>query len=105
MLPSPNPMATPMAMAMAMIAQTEDSRPMEMPASTVVAGPVRAEAGDLLDRSALGRGELLGDLAGHERQDDPGQHGPEHLEVVHVVLRHEERADDREDARPARTRG
>ena len=37
-------MATPMAMAMAMIAQTEDSRPMEIPDSTVVAGPVRADS-------------------------------------------------------------
>ena len=44
MLPSPSPMATPMAMAMAMMAHTDDSRPMEMPESTVVAGPVRAEA-------------------------------------------------------------
>jgi len=32
------------AMAMAMMAQTEDSRPMENPASTVVAGPVRADS-------------------------------------------------------------
>ena len=44
MLPPPRPMATPMAMAMAMIAHTEDSRPMEMPESTVVAGPVRADS-------------------------------------------------------------
>ena len=44
MLPSPSPMAMPMAMAMATIAHTEDSRPMEKPESTVVAGPVRADA-------------------------------------------------------------
>ena len=44
MLPSPSPMATPMAMAMAMMAHTEDSSPMEIPDSTVVAGPVRADA-------------------------------------------------------------
>src|SRR3954464_2619390 len=35
-------MAAPMARAMAMMAQTELSRPEEMPDSTVVAGPVRA---------------------------------------------------------------
>ena len=33
-----------MAMAMAMMAHTEDSRPMAMPESTAVAGPVRVEA-------------------------------------------------------------
>jgi hypothetical protein len=44
MLPSPRPMATPSAMAMAMMAHTEDSRPMEIPESTAVAGPVRVEA-------------------------------------------------------------
>ncbi len=32
----------PIAIAIAMIAQTEDSRPEAMPESTVVAGPVRA---------------------------------------------------------------
>ena len=44
MLPLPRPMATPMAMTMAMMAQTDDSRPMLMPDSTVVAGPVRADS-------------------------------------------------------------
>ena len=44
MLPSPSPMATPMAMAMATMAHTDDSSPMEKPASTVVAGPVRADS-------------------------------------------------------------
>src|SRR5215831_580677 len=44
MLPPPRPMATASAMAMAMIAQTDDSRPDEMPESTVVAGPVRADS-------------------------------------------------------------
>ena len=33
-----------MAMAMAMMAHTDDSSPMAMPASTVVAGPVRADS-------------------------------------------------------------
>ena len=32
----------PIAVAMAMMAKTEDSRPEEIPARTVVAGPVRA---------------------------------------------------------------
>ncbi len=42
MLPWPRAMATPMATAMATMAHTVDSRPELMPASTVVAGPVRA---------------------------------------------------------------
>ena len=91
MLPSPRPIATPMAMAMAMMAHTEDSRPMEIPDRTVVAGPVRADSAISLHRAALGRGELLGDLAGHQRQDHAGEHGPEDLQVVHVELGHEER--------------
>ena len=33
-----------MAIATAMIAQTDDSRPIAKPASTVVAGPVRADS-------------------------------------------------------------
>src|SRR5262245_66406178 len=37
-------MAAPMARAMAMMAHTELSRPDEMPDSTVVAGPVRADS-------------------------------------------------------------
>ena len=49
-----------------MIAQTVDSRPMEMPASTVVAGPVRADSAISCTGRALGRGEVLGDLAGHQ---------------------------------------
>jgi hypothetical protein len=40
--PPPRPMATAMATAMAMIAHTDDSRPDEVPESTVVAGPVSA---------------------------------------------------------------
>ena len=96
MLPSPSPMATPMAMAMAMMAHTEDSRPMEMPASTVVAGPVRADAAISLTgpRSVEVNCSVIW-LATSERID-AGQHGVEHLEVVHVVLRHEEGADDGE---------
>ena len=62
-----------------------------------MAGPVRADGGDLLDRAALGRRELLGDLARDQREDDAGQHGVEDLEVVHVVLRHQERTDHRQD--------
>ena len=42
MLPPPRAMATPMATAMAMMANTVDSSPELMPDSTVVAGPVRA---------------------------------------------------------------
>ena len=42
MLPWPRAMATPKAPAMATIAHTVDSMPELMPASTVVAGPVRA---------------------------------------------------------------
>src|SRR5216117_3169105 len=38
------PVAAPMARAMAMMAQTELSSPDEMPDSTVVAGPVRADS-------------------------------------------------------------
>src|SRR5437764_10587050 len=44
MLPLPSPTAMAMAMAMAMIAHTVDSSPDEMPESTVVAGPVRADS-------------------------------------------------------------
>ena len=41
MLPSPSPMATPRAAAMATTAQTVDSRPDAMPDRMAVAGPVR----------------------------------------------------------------
>src|SRR5581483_1563205 len=44
MLPPPSPMAAPSAAAMATMAHTDDSRPDEMPDSTVVAGPVRADS-------------------------------------------------------------
>src|SRR4051812_14419976 len=44
MLPPPRAIATPSAAAMAMIAHTDDSRPDEIPESTVVAGPVRADS-------------------------------------------------------------
>ncbi len=44
MLPPPRPTATAMAMTMAMMAHTDDSRPMAKPDSTVVAGPVRADS-------------------------------------------------------------
>src|SRR5688500_17025663 len=40
-LPSPNAIAEPSAMAMRMMAYTDDSSPEAMPESTVVAGPVR----------------------------------------------------------------
>ena len=42
-----------MAMTMAMIAQTLDSRPMLMPASTVVAGPVRVASAISLHRDSV----------------------------------------------------
>ena len=41
MLPAPSAIPTASAAAIAMIAYTDDSRPELMPASTVVAGPVR----------------------------------------------------------------
>ncbi|CAB4567410.1 unannotated protein [freshwater metagenome] len=41
-LPPPRPSAAPMATAIATRAHTADSRPREIPSSTVVAGPVRA---------------------------------------------------------------
>ncbi len=44
MFPLPRPTATAIATEMAMMAHTLDSRPMEMPDRTVVAGPVRAES-------------------------------------------------------------
>ncbi len=40
--PPPRPTDTAMATTMAMMAHTDDSRPMAMPARVVVAGPVRA---------------------------------------------------------------
>ena len=91
MLPSPSPIATPMAMAMAMIAHTEDSRPMEMPESTVVAGPVRADSA--ISRTGLRSVEVNCSVIwlATRDEDDPGEHGVEDLQVVHVVLGHEER--------------
>ncbi len=44
MLPLAIPIDTAMATTIAMIAHTDDSRPMAMPARTVVAGPVRADS-------------------------------------------------------------
>ena len=44
MFPSPSPIATPIATAMAITAQTDDSSPIANPESTVVAGPVRADS-------------------------------------------------------------
>src|SRR5580658_6311664 len=44
MLPLAMPIETAIATVIAMIAHTEDSSPTAMPASTVVAGPVRAES-------------------------------------------------------------
>jgi hypothetical protein len=41
-LPPPMARATPIAIAMAMTAYTDDSMPLEVPASTTVAGPVSA---------------------------------------------------------------
>ncbi len=105
MLPSPRPTATAIAIAIAMIAHTEDSSPIEKPESTVVAGPVRADSAISRTGTPLGGGELLGDLAGHEREDHSGQHGVEDLQVVHVVLGHEEGTDDGDRRRRSRTRG
>ena len=67
-----------MATAMAMSAHTADSRPEEMPSSTVVAGPVRAALAISLDRLGLGGGEVLGDLAGDQAEDHAGDDGAEH---------------------------
>ncbi len=66
MLPWARPTETAMATAMARMAHTVDSSPMAMPARTVVAGPVRADSAISRTGPALGRGEVLGDLAGHQ---------------------------------------
>ena len=63
--------AAPMAMAMAMMAHTVDSRPRRRcPTSTVVAGPVRAASAISRTGRRLGRREVLGepahDLGEHE---------------------------------------
>ena len=58
-----------MAMAMARTAYTELSRPLDVPASTTVAGPVSADGGDLLHRLVLGAGVVLGEAA-----DELGEH-------------------------------
>ena len=89
MLPLASPTETAMATAMARIAHTVDSRPMAMPARAVVAGPGAGRLGDLAHRAALGRGEVLGDLAGDEHEDDAGQHRVERLQVVEVDAGHE----------------
>ena len=52
MLPPPRAMAAPMAMAMAMMAQTVDSRPELMPESTVGGRAGAGRLGDLADRRA-----------------------------------------------------
>jgi hypothetical protein len=44
MLPLANPMETEIATTIAMIAHTDDSSPMAMPARVVVAGPVLADS-------------------------------------------------------------
>ena len=91
--------ATPMATAMARMAHTVDSRPKAMPDSTVVAGPGAGRLGDLADRSALGRGEVLGDLTGDEDEDHTGEHGVERLHVVQVETGHETRTEDGQGGR------
>ena len=85
-------MATAMATAMAMIAHTEDSSPIAMPASTVVAGPVRADSA--ISCTGLRSVEVkcsVMRLAAWPRAD-AGEHGPEERQVVHVELRDEEGA-------------
>ncbi len=65
----------------------------------MVAGPGPGRLGDLSDRVAFGRREVLGDLAEGQRQDDAREDGPEQLEVVHVVLGDEERSHDGQQGR------
>ena len=93
MLPSPRPIATAIAIAMAMIAHTEDSRPIEMPESTVVAGPVRADSA--ISRTGLRSVEVNCSVIWltTRARITPVKHGVEDLQVVHVVLGDEEGAD------------
>ena len=88
-----------------MMAHTDDSSPMREARQHGGGRAGAGRLGDLPDRAALGGGELLGDLAGHQREDDAGQHGPEHLEVVDVELGHEEGADDGEQRGEPEARG
>ena len=92
MLPSPSPIATPMAMAMAMIAHTDDSRPMAIPERTVVAGPVRADSA--ISRTGLRSVEVKCSVIWLRAsdKDDPGETAQNSLQVVHVELGHEERS-------------
>ena len=64
-------------MQMAMMAHTLDSRPIEIPASTVVAGPVRVASA--IWSYQLGRGEVLGDE--RFREHDADEHGRKNLRL------------------------
>ena len=77
MLPPPSTSAAPMATAIAMSAHTADSRPDEMPSSTVVAGPVRAARAMACTGLRLGRRVVLGDPRGDEAEHDAGDDGAE----------------------------
>ena len=76
-----------------------------MPDSTVVAGPGARRLGDLPDGGALGGGEVLGDLAGHEDEHHAGEHGVERLHVVEVEAGHEARTEHGEGGRRPEARG
>src|SRR5918996_1539237 len=60
--PPPSPMAAPSAMAMATMAHTDDSRPDDVPASTVVAGPVSAATAVSPAGGGSGGGEVSVDV-------------------------------------------
>ena len=93
-----------MAMAIAMIAYTDDSMPDAVPDSTVVAGPVLRRRGDLLHRAVLGAGEVLGEPAHHLGEHQADDDGAEALPALVVVVvadveqRDQRRADDGDDA-------
>jgi hypothetical protein len=62
-LPPPRARATPMAMAMAMTAYTELSRPLDVPESTTVAGPVSALSAISFTGAVVGARVVLGEAA------------------------------------------
>ena len=99
MLPPPRPIAAPIATAIATTAHTDDSRPIDVPVSTVVAGPPPVAVGDVLHRPRLGRREVLGDAARHL-----GEHEADHDGTEHAPADVADRAIGVPDVRRARAR-
>ena len=105
----PSAMATPIAPAIAMIAHTDDSSPLLIPASTAVAGPPVA-ADSAISRTGLVSVDVKYSVmrdaicASTRPRDDRAEHAPADardraaLRVADVDEREHERAEHREDS-------